>query len=317
MKIEVKFRVKSNPLAWSDQTIDFVMKNGTKVYLKIERESCNLVLEGKDKLKEIFYAVWELLAWNDGYFYVPIGYIVDGCKEDIEELITRTYYVTDEKWKKSALLIGRGNRDISENTITKYIEIRNKGRKEKSMNKSMFSSYFCLLSEAYADVNFEHRLVLLMHICDGFAIQFLNGTSKNNIGNINTILNQLDIKKKYEEGANKLGISKSRAKEALGHTRNELTHYEFQRTSLGSFISNPSKETNNMVNLYAFYILDLALRVSLLETVGVIVDDKIKEYLLDENLDWIRLEKHLEEDCVIPKNFFTQMLQRLQNGYSE
>lgn len=317
MKIEVKFKVKSHPLALSDQTIDFVMKNSTKVYLKIERESCFLTLEGKDGLKEIFYAIWELLAWNNGYFYEPVEYIVDGCKEDEEEFITRSYCVTDEKWKISALLIGRANRDISEDTITRYMEIRNKGRKEQSMNKSMFSSYFCLISKAYANVNLEHRLVLLMHICDGFAIQFLKGTSQNNIGNINTVLNQLDIKKKYKEGADKLGVSKSRAKEALGHTRNELTHYEFQKSSLGSFISDPSKETDNMVYLYAFYILDLALRVSVLETIGAIVEDEIKEYLLDEHLDWIRLEKHLEEDCVIPRNVLTQMLQRLQEGYGE
>lgn len=72
-----------------------------------------------------------------------------------------------------------------------------------------------------------------------------------------------------------------------------------------------------MVYLYAFYILDLALRVSVLETIGAIVEDEIKEYLLDEHLDWIRLEKHLEEDCVIPRNVLTQMLQRLQEGYGE
>ena len=52
-----------------------------------------------------------------------------------------------------------------------------------------------------------------------------------------------------------------------------------------------------MVNLYAFYILDLALRVSLLETIGITVDGRMKEYLLDENLDWIRLERHLEADA--------------------
>lgn len=193
------------------------------------------------------------------------------------------------------------------------MEIRNKGREEKSMNKSMFSSYFCLLSKAYADVNIEHRLVLLMHICDGFAIQFLNGSSRNNSGNVNIILRQFDIKGKYKEGAEKLGISKSKAKEALGNTRNELTHYEFQESSLGSFISDPNTKTDNMVNLYAFYILDLALRISLLEMIGNPVHERIKEYLLDFNLDWIRLEKHLEEECVIPQNMLRQMLEKLKN----
>ncbi len=72
-----------------------------------------------------------------------------------------------------------------------------------------------------------------------------------------------------------------------------------------------------MVNLYAFYVLELALRVSLLETVGYCVDDNIKEYLLDENLDWIKLEKHLEENCVIPMNLFRQIMQRLSNNTND
>ena len=85
----------------------------------------------------------------------------------------------------------------------------------------------------------------------------------------------------------------------------------------GAFISDPETDTDNMVNLYAFYILDLALRVSLLETIGITVDGRMKEYLLDENLDWIRLDRHLEEDCVIPRNVLRQMLQRLQSSQKE
>lgn len=313
MKVEVKFEIKSNPLSWSNQIIDFTMKNNTKVYLKIENTVCYLILQGSNNLKKVFYAVWELLAWNDGYFYKPIQYIVDGFQHKLEELIVRPYYITDQKWRNSALLIGRANRGIAENTLVKYIEIRNKSRKEKSMNKSLFSAYFSLLSAAYTDVNIEHRLVLLMHVCDGFAIEFLNGNKENNIGNINIIVNQLDIKKKYREGAEKLGITKSRAKDALGDTRNELTHYVFQEGSLGSFISDSNKKTDNMVYLYAFYILDLALRISLLEVISNPVEEKIKEYLLEENLDWIRLEKHLEENCIISRNRLRQILERLQN----
>ena len=44
---------------------------------------------------------------------------MDGCKEDEEGFITRSYYVADEKWKISAFQIGRANRDISEDTITR------------------------------------------------------------------------------------------------------------------------------------------------------------------------------------------------------
>lgn len=67
-----------------------------------------------------------------------------------------------------------------------------------------------------------------------------------------------------------------------------------------------------MVNLYAFYVLKVALRIAVLETIGVNVTDKIKNYVMDEHLDWIKLEKHLDVDCILPMNVFRQMVERLQ-----
>src|SRR5699024_200575 len=113
-----------------------------------------------------------------------------------------------------------------------------KGRKEKSLNKTMFASYFYLHSKDYSKVNIEHRLVLLMHICDGFAINFLNGNNKNNSGNIIKVLECVDIggrkDKKYKAGADMLGIPSDKAREALQGTRTELTHYIYEKSSLGS-----------------------------------------------------------------------------------
>ena len=155
-----------------------------------------------------------------------------------------------------------------------------------------------------------------MHICDGFAIAFLHGNQKNNGGNINKVLECIDVgtrlTKKYKIGADMLGVPSDKAKEALQDTRTELTHYIYKPSSLGSFISDPNSDTDNMVNLYVFYVLDLALRVGLLETIGATVEDEIKNYLLDENLDWIRLEKHMDEECVIPRNAIRQILEKLQ-----
>ncbi|MBR3469458.1 MAG: hypothetical protein IKH28_07175 [Lachnospiraceae bacterium] len=176
---------------------------------------------------------------------------------------------------------------------------------------SLFSSFFYLFSESYSSINLEHRLVLLMHICDGFAIQYCNGNGSNNAGNINIILSKIDAKK-FKKGALLLGVSSSRAIEALGNTRNELTHYIYKPGSLGSFISNPDTDTDNMVNLYALYVLEVAFRIAVLEAIGVIVTDEIKNYVMDEHLDWIKLEKHLDEDCVLPMNVFRQMAERLQ-----
>lgn len=166
-------------------------------------------------MEEIIYAIWEILAWNDGYFYKPVEYLVDDIKRDVKELFRVPYYVTDSKWKNSALLIGRNHREISEDIITRYIQIRNVGREQKSLNKTLFSSYFYLHSENYSAVNIEHRLVLLMHICDGFAIAFLHGNQKNNGGNINKVLECIDVgtrlTKKYKIGADMLGVPSDKA----------------------------------------------------------------------------------------------------------
>lgn len=318
LRVDVDFVLKNNIIAWSDQKTDFAMEDKTLFHLGIRKNKCELSICGgsEEKVKEILYATWELLAWYDGYFYTPISYKIDGVEQKVVELSTINYYITDKKWVSSAQLLGRNKRGISEKTLNSYLNIRYKGRKEKSMNRSMFSSYFYLMSEAYASLNIEHRLVLLMHICDGFALEFLNGDKKNNSGNINKVLQKLDCKK-YKHGAEMLGISQSKAVNALGYTRNELTHYVYFADSLGSFMENADTDTDEMVNLYAFYVLEAALRVAVIETLGETVENQVKEYILDDNLDWIRLEKCLDEKCVLPVNILRQTLQKYQIQYEK
>ncbi len=317
MIIEVLFGLKSNITSWSNQVCNTKMSDGTEIDICIDKIECKVRISHEilETAKDYLYLVWELLTWYDGYFYKPINYLIDGKKQDVNSLITLHMYATDEKWISNALLIGRNQRCFSEEIILKYKNLRNKDRTDKSMNKSMINSYFCLISDAYRNINIEHRLVLLMHICDGFAREFLNGDNENNAGNVSIIVKQIG-KKKYKQGAGLLNVDEDKAVNALGNTRNELTHYKYDaaKPSLGAYISNSDYETDNMVNLYAFFVLEIGLRVSLLETVGYVVDETIKEYLLDEYLDWIRIEKNLEEDCVIPMNLFRQIMQRLDEG---
>lgn len=309
------FELKSNIRNWSNQVIDFCPKGFDNVHIEIHDMTCDITIKGESEVENYHYIVtiWELITWQDGYFYKPIFYEIDNEKRDVKKLLSLKYRIADQKWVSSAMLLCRNNRQISEEIINKYREIRYKGRKEQSMNALMFSSFFCLMSDAYADINLEHRLVLLMHICDGFAIQFFNGSPKNNSGNISIILRNLDVIE-YKNGAQLLGVESSKAMNALGNTRNELTHYIFKPDSLGSYIDNPNTETDNMVNLYAFYILENALRISVLKILGITVSDEIKAYIMDDHLDWIKLEKHLEEDCVLPMNVFRQMIERLQKA---
>lgn len=315
MKIEVEFTLKSNILSWSNQNTVTHMSNGTSISISIKNTSCNVCVENalESVTKEYFYIIWELLALYDGYFYQPLRYTVDGAERDVEELFAIKMYKTDQKWIDSALLIGRNQRDFSEKLILNYKAIKDAGRKQKSMDRSLIFSYFYLLSEGYVNVNIEHRLVLLMNLCDGFALSHLNGNSKHNAGNINVVLGYLD-KIKYKHGAELLGVDSGKAINAIGDTRNELTHYVYKEHSLGSYIADPNSDTDNTINLYVFYVLELALRTAILETIGFYVTDEVRSYLLDENLDWIRIQKDIDEDCQIAQNRIKQILRRLEKA---
>lgn len=313
MLSKAEFQLKNNIRNWSNQEITFATNKFKTVSITIKDVNCAIIVESnseKDNLEYIIL-IWELLVWEDGYFYKPLLYTVDGKEKSINELLTIRNRITDQKWISSAILLCRNQRQISEKIIENYSKIRNLGRKDHSMNSSMFSSFFYLISESYANINLEHRLVLLMHICDGIAIKYCNGSERNNSGNISIIVKRINADK-YKYGAALFGVDSSKAMNALGSTRNELTHYTYKDNSLGSYIENPNTDTDNMVNLYAFYVLELALRITVLEIIGIQVSDEIKEYVMDENLDWIKLEKHLDEECVLPMNVFKQMIEKLQ-----
>ena len=49
-----------------------------------------------------------------------------------------------------------------------------------------------------------------------------------------------------------------------------------------------------------------------LEKIGFQVTKEVKDYLLDENLDWIRIQKDIDEDCQISQNRIKQILIRFE-----
>lgn len=315
---KVVFSIKTSIRNWNDQIISYSTKDHKDISIVINNKKCELTIQGNDENDNLQYIIliWEILVWQDGYFYAPTNYSVNGIERPIENLVSNNSRITDSKWISDSLLLCRNHRQIDEEIVEIYRTIRYLDRKDKSMNASMFSSFFYLISESYSQINLEHRLVLLMHICDGFVIEYCEGSEMNNSGNINKIIQNIN-RKKYKTGACLLGISSSRAIEALGKTRNELSHYTYKSKSLGSFINNPDTSTDNMVNLYAFYVLAIVLRVAVLNEIGVNVTDEVKDYVMDDYLDWIKLVKHLDEDCVLPKNVLRQMIQKIQNQESK
>lgn len=311
IKSIVNFEVKYNVLSDQDITFSTIDK---KIAINIQGTNCKLVVEGKNEQNNLEYIIliWELLVWEDGYFYKPKSYTVNGAERNLKSLLSIDCRITDLKWVKNTVLLCENRRVINEEIIEKYRNIRYLDRRQQSMNAAMFSSYFYLLSESYANINIEHRLVLLMHICDGVAMQFCNGNPKNNVGNIHAILNELKTKK-YKHGVYLQGIDSKNVKNAIGETRNELTHYQYKPNSLGSYIDNPDTNTDRMVNLYIFFVLTVALRVAVLEAIGVNVSNDIKESAMDEYLDWIRLESNSDEECTLAKYKLFQLLKKCNN----
>ncbi len=314
MVSKVTFRLKNTIRNYNSQEIEFVSKEGAAISISISGNRCRLAVNGKSKEanEDTIVLIWEMFAWCDGYFYTPMYYEVDGERKSVKCLKPVAYRNTDKKWITSAISLCENKIQINSDVLNKYRNIRYMGRKEQSMNASLISSFFYIISKSYSKINLEHRLVLLMHVCDGVALNFYNGDPHNNSGNINIIMNMLNHKK-YVEGAKLIGVSSSAARDALGYARTELTHYVFKPKSLGSYISKPDSEADNMANLYVFYVLQSALRVAVLEMLGVIIPFETKNYVMDEYLDWIKLERHLEEKCVIPRNVLKQMINKIQN----
>lgn len=73
------------------------------------------------------------------------------------------------------------------------------------MFKSLINSYFYIHSEAYETVNVNHRLSLLLNICDGFVIN-TSGPNNNVKANMAKVIGTTLNSKMVKYGASLLGI---------------------------------------------------------------------------------------------------------------
>lgn len=89
---------------------------------------------------------------------------------NVEKLYFLSFYKTGKTWRKCASTLVGIDKDFSEKRVLDYNEFRNKGRTSGEMFKSLINSYFYIHSEAYETINVNHRLSLLLNICDGFVI---------------------------------------------------------------------------------------------------------------------------------------------------
>lgn len=308
MKWEVIFRIKDSIRSWSDQTID-TSYDGVAVHIEIKDLECRLELEGEKNVSETFYLIWELLFLYDGYFYEPVFYTVDGKETDAESLIRLKFYSTDKKWYSSALL-GRNERNLSAEVIEKYAEFRNAGMADKKMTKSVVNAFYYLHSNAYKDINPNHRISLLLNIADGW----INNTFKET-NNVKASLDRLFQKtvdiEKVKRGIALLGIPEENFKYNLAQERNAFDHYLYLADSIAVFAFNSTDHVRDYITWYFIYVIELVIRINFLKEAGVGLKQEVMDYAVDQIVDWVIVNNDLNEDCLTPGYQMEQMKRRL------
>ena len=315
MQIDVHFNIKKYRTDWSNQIIRTSI-DGVDVNLDINDEKCHILLaSAESEIWDIFYGVWEILALYDGYFYTPISAMVDGTPFDIERLYGMKFRKTDSFWRTGATLLAENNRLIDDKVVKNYMLFRNQGRAQGGMIASIINAYFSLLSVSYSEINIEHKLSLMLNICDGY---FLNevGNSRGTGGHILNIIGNLD-RSKVQYGLSLMGIPKNKITELFGDVRDEIDHYVLKPFSAGSYSQVLPQKVGCILNTYLLYIAELSMRVTLLGKINGTIETRAKERAIDGINDWMILKSELSVMCKLPENQMKQDYQKIIRSISK
>lgn len=170
MRITVEFETKPNANTNIMQPPNIDFQNVSNNLIQETKKFMISLESNAEDVIEVLRSIWELSSLYDGYFYKPCKYNVDGIDVNVEKLYFLSFYKTGKTWRKCASTLVGIDKDFSEKRVLDYNEFRNKGRTSGEMFKSLINSYFYIHSEAYETINVNHRLSLLLNICDGFVI---------------------------------------------------------------------------------------------------------------------------------------------------
>lgn len=316
MEWHVQFEIKEYRDSWRDQNISFRARE-SDVLVIICGTKCDLKISGNksDEIEEMFYAIWELLFLYDGYFYIPKVYEVDDIVHEINSLYRVNMYKTAKAWIVAATPLAKSNRILDEELLNNYIKFRNQDRMQGKMTDSLLNAYFYLQSDAYREINIEHRLSLMLNICDGYYLNEI-GKSSGAGGHVVALINNIGLAK-VQYGIELMGISKKKLTNLIGGVRDEIDHYIVMKDSAGSQILNSQSEVIKSLNLYLFYVTELAFRATVLEKVGGFIDQTAKERAVDSINDWLILSNKLDQKCKLPENVLAQDIQKMKAKVSQ
>lgn len=212
--------------------------------------------------------------------------------------------------EKLCKYFSRSRKKFSKEIILKYSEFRNRGRTSGEMLKSLINSFFHIHSKAYEKINVNHRLSLLLNICDGFVINIV-GPNNNIKANIAKVIGTALDSKAVKYGASLLGIPAQKMYDALMLERHEIDHYVIKKGSLSDYEVNSETVPGDYINWYFTYIVELALRVIFLKQIECECKNELVDYALNDINDWIILECDLSEKCKNSRNQVEQEMKKI------
>lgn len=297
-KIENKFsKIKS-----FNQVVVF-NNVSAKITKDIERFIVELDGEKEDSLN-LLRLIWELACLYEGYFYTPIEYIVDNHNEDINELNFLSYYKTSKIWKNASVPLV-DQMEFSLEILFKYHDLRNTGRESKSLLKVVINAFYYLRSEDYEKINVNHMLSLFLNLTDGFYVNFVKNSQKLD-ETLEGVLSKYINIDEVKQGLEYLGIHNENLISLLRLERNEIDHYSYKENSISECLYYRSDDRANYVNWYFIYVIELALRMYLLEAIGCSVPKDRKDFAMNNIIDWVIIECDLDVKCKNPLNVFKQ-----------
>lgn len=272
MKIEVEFEIYYGLMGYKEQQKIIILQDGTAITISCSCTMFKIIVEGNDekRLDNLIYGIWELCCLFDGYFYKPTKYMVDRVVKAPEQLIRLKFYQTDKKWAETGLILREcASLPLSEEIIEKYLSVRHNGRKfveqktsESKMTLPLINSFFYIFSASYSEIMLEHRLALLLNVCDGYAIN--EGKNQNTKDNIISVFTNDNMKEIKQFAKTRYGINIGNFNDMIYGTRIELDHYAFNDKSAGNAIF--SNKADGSLNLFLLYFIWTAFRASLLKS---------------------------------------------------
>ena len=283
MKSTVAFNKKNDARGWTDQDEASFNYANCEVSLGWDPDTVTMQVEGGDSetRRAIILYLWEMCFLYDGYFYEPKSYSDGETAISLQCLFPLDFYKSSRAVVRSARPLCQSDRDITATTLDAYSKLRDSGRKQGHMWRELINAFYYVCSERYSGVLVDHRLSLLLNICDGLRYNSQHTQATVEEG-VKYVLGKTDVDA-VKEGARGFGVNRSAMYKTLADARNEIDHYIPKDRSISKRIVDGS---SNALYLYFVYVFQVAIREALLNQVGAKTNAEASRKAIGDIVHW-------------------------------